>query len=68
MRPPLHQVAKPAALLDFNEAVAVDTIYLDTQESKSNLALNMVDVGSSYQVVAPLKNRKADTVCRVFLK
>lgn len=67
-RPPLHPVAKPAALLDFNEAVAIDIIFLDNQQSKGNLALNMVDIGSSYQVVAPLRNRKSDTVLRVFLK
>ncbi|CAL1145601.1 unnamed protein product [Cladocopium goreaui] len=67
-RPPLHPVAKPAALLDFNEAVAIDIIFLDNQQGKGNLALNMVDIGSSYQVVAPLRNRKSDTVLRVFLK
>ena len=68
VRPPLHPVAKPAALLDFNECVAVDIIYIDTNESVGHLALNMVDVGSSYQVVAPLRNRKSETVCRVFMK
>ena len=67
-RPALHPVAKPAALLDFNQAVAVDIIYLDTKESSGHLALNMVDVGSSYQVVAPLPDRKAETVCEIFLK
>ena len=41
VRPPFRPVAKPAAFLDFNEAIAVDIIFLDTQESKANLALNM---------------------------
>ena len=68
MKPQPHPVVKPAALLDFNEAVALDIIYLDTTESVGHLALNMVDIGSSYQVVAPLRNRQADTVCRVFMK
>ena len=67
-RPSLHPVAKPAALLDFNQVVAVDIIYLDTKESSGHFALNMVDVGSSYQVVAPLPDRKAETVCEIFLK
>ena len=68
LRPHPRPVARPAALLDFNEAVALDIIYIDTNESPSHLALNMVDVGSSFQVVAPLKNREAATVARVFLK
>ena len=41
VRLPLHPVAKPAAFLDFNEAIAVDIIFLDIQEKKANLALNM---------------------------
>ena len=48
IRPPLYPVAKLAVFLDFNEAIAVDIIFLDTQESKANLALNMGDFGSSY--------------------
>lgn len=45
VRPQAHRVAKPAALLDFNECVAVDILFLDTAESKNLLALNMVGRG-----------------------
>ena len=68
VRPQAHRVVKPAALLDFGDAVALDIIFLDTVESKGNLALNMVDVASSYQVVVPLENRHADVVADTFYK
>ena len=42
--PKPHRISKPAALLDFNDAVALDIIFLDTTESTGNLALNMVDM------------------------
>ena len=68
VRPQAHRVVKPAALLDFGDAVALDIIYIDTVESKGNLALNMVDVASSYQVVVPLESRHADVVTDTFYK
>ena len=64
--PKPHKTSKPAALLDFNEAVALDIIFLDTTESTGNLALNMVDLASTYQVVIPLPNRKSQTVADAF--
>ena len=67
-RPQAHRVAKPTALLDFNEAVAMDILYLDTQESKGHLALNMVDMASNYQVVVPLESRHATVVSETFYK
>ena len=60
--PKPHRVAKPAALLDFNEAVALDIIFRDTSESTGLPELNVVDMASTYQVVIPLENRKSDTV------
>lgn len=36
VRPPLHPVAKPAAFLDFNEAIAVDIIFWIHRRAKSN--------------------------------
>ena len=67
-KPPPQRVAKPTALLDFNDAVALDIIFLDTAETKGHLALNMVDIASSYQVVMPIDNRRADTVADAFYK
>ena len=64
--PKPHRISKPAALLDFNEAVALDIIFLDTTESTGNLALNMVDLASTYQVVIPIPNRKSQTVAEAF--
>ena len=66
--PKPHRVTKPAALLDFNEAVALDIIFLDTTESTGNPALNMVDLASTYQVVVPIENRKSDTVAQAFYR
>lgn len=43
-------------------------LFLDTIESTGNMALSMVDVGSGYQVVIPLPNRKSSTVADVFYK
>ena len=65
-QPKSHRVAKPAALMDFNEAVAVDIIFLDTVDATGLLALNMVDIASAYQVVVPLEDRKSSTVSRTF--
>ena len=65
-RPKTHRVAKPTALLDFNEAVAMDILFFDTMESTGHMGLNMVDVASSYQVVVPLENRKSETVAKAF--
>eukprot|EP00435_Cladocopium_sp_Y103_P020889 s510_g5.t1 len=67
-RPQAHRVAKPSALLDFNEAVAVDIIFIDTAQTKNHLGLNMVDVASSYQVVVPLESRHAHVVAETFYK
>eukprot|EP00435_Cladocopium_sp_Y103_P068690 s358_g32.t1 len=65
-RPKTHRVAKPTALLDFNEAVSMDILFFDTMESTGHMGLNMVDVASSYQVVVPLENRKSETVAKAF--
>lgn len=67
-RPQPQRVAKPTALLDFNDAVALDIIFIDTAQTKAHRALNMVDIASSYQVVMPLPNRKAETVADAFYK
>lgn len=67
-QPKAHRVAKPAALLDFNEAVALDIIFLDTLESTGIPALNMVDLASTYQVVVPIENRKSETVAQAFYR
>lgn len=47
-QPKPHKVAKPAALLDFNEAVAIDILFFDTMESTGKMGLNMVDLASTY--------------------
>ena len=67
-QPKPHRVAKPAALLDFNEAVALDIIFLDTLDTTGHLALNMVDMASTYQVVIPIPNRKSSTVAETFYR
>ena len=67
-QPKPHRVAKPAALLDFNEAVALDIIFLDTLDTTGHLALNMVDMASTYQVVIPIPNRKSSTVADTFYR
>ena len=61
-------MSKPTALLDFNDAVAIDIIFIDTIQSKNHLALNMFDMASSYQVVVPLESRHANVVAETFYK
>lgn len=60
--------AHPAVLLDFNEAVAADIIWIDTVESASLPALNIVDAASTYQVVLPLDNTKSEEVGRAMVE
>lgn len=67
-RPKSHHVAKPAVMLDFNECLAMDVVFMLTADQKEHMGLNMVDLASGYQVVAHLPDRKADTVSQVFLQ
>ena len=60
--------AQPAVVLDFNEVVAVDVIWLDTVESAGLPALNIVDVASTYQVVASLNNTTAEELGRALIE
>ena len=64
---PLHKVSAPVAALDFNEAVALDIIWLDTMDEKNNPALNIVDLASTYQVVVPLVSTKSADVSEAFV-
>lgn len=66
MLDPKLTVAKATSLLDFNDAVALDILFVDTKESAGHPMLNMVDMASSYQVVVPLENRKSQTVAKAF--
>ena len=60
--------ASPAVVLDFNEVVAADIIWLDTMDSTRNPALNIVDVASTYQVVLPLSNTTSEEVGRAMVE
>lgn len=62
------RTAHPAVVLDFNEVVAADVIWLDTLETTGLPALNVVDVASTYQVVLPLENTTAQHVGDAFVK
>ncbi len=64
---PLHKVSAPVAALDFNEAVALDIIWLDTVDVKNTPALNVVDLASTYQVVVPLNSTKSSDVSEAFV-
>ena len=64
---PLHKVSAPASALDFNEAVALDIIWLDTVDAKNIPALNIVDLASTYQVVVPLSSTKSAEVSDAFV-
>ena len=67
-RPRSHHVAKPAVMLDFNECVAMDIIFMLTSDGIEHMGLNVVDLASGYQVVSYLPDRKADTVSSTFLQ
>lgn len=47
-KPRPARVAQPHVALDFNQAVAIDIIWLDTCESKALPSLNCVDMSSAY--------------------
>eukprot|EP00438_Fugacium_kawagutii_P013250 Skav234490 [mRNA] locus=scaffold3731:121116:128177:+ [translate_table: standard] len=64
-RPHPHKTAAPVTILDFNEVIAIDVIWLDTAQSTNLPALNVVDVASTYQVVLPLKSTKAEEAAEV---
>ena len=61
-RPRSHKVASPVVALDFNEVIAIDIIWFDTAESSNHPGLNVIDLASTYQVVIPLANTKAEEV------
>lgn len=60
--------ASPAVVLDFNEVVAADIIWLDTVDATRHPALNIVDVASTYQVVLPLSNTTSEEVGRAMVE
>lgn len=62
----LHRVSSPATILDFNEAVAADVLWIDTADAQNLPCLNMVDMASTYQVVVPLDGTKSEDVARAF--
>ena len=59
------KVFKP---LDFNEEVAVDTLHLYDLSGHKVTVLSIMDVGSGYNVVAPVSGRKAEDYTKCFLK
>lgn len=61
------KVTHPAAALDFNKVVAVDVIWVDTIDETSLQALNMVDLASTYQVVALVKNTTSETLSQALI-
>ena len=54
-------------MLDFNEAVAADILWVDTVESTNLPCLNVVDLASTYQVVIPLSSTKSEDVAKAFV-
>ena len=63
---PSHNVSAPVVALDFNEAVALDVIWLDTLDVTNKPALNVVDLASTYQVVLPLSSTKSEDIAEAF--
>ena len=66
-RAKLHKVSAPATMLDFNEAVAADILWVDTVETTNNPCLNLVDLASTYQAVIPIANTTSEEVARAFV-
>ncbi|CAE7358519.1 RE1, partial [Symbiodinium microadriaticum] len=62
------KVAHPASYLDFNEAVAIDVIWLSTSDSETARlpALNIVDLASTYQVVVLMESTKSAAAAKAF--
>ncbi|CAJ1358333.1 unnamed protein product, partial [Effrenium voratum] len=53
-KPGTRRPARPATLMDFGEALAMDVIHFDDSAGNKVKALSMVDMGSTYHVVCPL--------------
>ena len=64
-----YKVASPAVYFDFNDAVAMDIIWLETSDSDgANIpALNIVDFASTFQQVVPLKSTKSADTAEAFV-
>ena len=63
----LHKMSAPVTMLDFNEAVAADVLWVDTVETNNHPCLNLVDLASTYQVVVPLPSTKSEDVAKAFV-
>ena len=63
----LQRVAAPVTMLDFNEAVAADVIWIDAADEKNKPCLNMIDLASTYQVVVPLVSTKSEDLAKAFV-
>ena len=63
------KVASPATYLDFNEALAIDIIWLETLDSIGATvpALNVVDMASTYQQVIPMAATKSGEAARALV-
>ena len=62
-----QKVSAPATILDFNEAVAADILWIDAVDVKNKPCLNLVDLASTYQVVIPLDSTKSEDVAHAFV-
>ncbi|CAE6959768.1 HSP90 [Symbiodinium sp. CCMP2592] len=65
MRPASARPAKPVPLLDFNEVLGIDLIFLKDSVGATHVALSMVDYASTFHVVVPVKDRTAKTLAEV---
>ena len=59
---PLPRLSALASALDFNEAVVLNIIRLDTIDAKHIPALNIVDSASTYQIIISLSSTKSSEV------
>ena len=66
VRPPRN--AAPPKMLQVNETVGVDTIYLPYPDGRTRMALNIVDWASRFQMVVPLTRHTPGAARQAYLQ
>ena len=65
-KPGTRRPARPATLMDFGEALAMDVIHFDGPTGAKVKALSMVDMGSTYHVVCPLASTTSTHITQAY--
>ena len=65
-KPGTRRPARPATLMDFGEALAMDVIHFDDSTGNKVKALSMVDMGSTYHVVCPLPSTTSTDITQAY--